>query len=98
MSTKTSRAIAAAVAASIALTGFGLTQASAAPLPTEVAYRHHGDGAAVIGAFAAIAGTIAAIAAARHDRDAYYDGGPYAYGYGPAPYGYGGWHGHWHRR
>ena len=97
MSTRTNRAIAAAVAASIAVTTFGLAPASAAPLPTDVSYRHHGDGAAVIGAFAAIAGSIAAIAAARHDRDRYYDS-PYAYGYDPAPYPYGGWHRPWYRR
>ena len=99
MSTKTNRAIAAAVAASIAITTFGLAPAAAGPLPTEIGYRHRDDGAAALGAFAAIAGTIAAIAAARHDRDR--DGGPYAYGYGPDPYrhgGWGGWHGHWHRR
>jgi hypothetical protein len=112
MSTRINRAIAAAAAASIALTGFGLTTASAAPvygpqaaqatpLLTDVSYRHDG-GAAALGAFAAIAGTIATIAAAQHHRD-YYDGG---YGYGPAPYayapgyggGWGGWHGHRHWR
>jgi hypothetical protein len=100
MSIKTNRAIAAAAAASIALTGFGLTPAAAAPVATEVSYRHDG-GAAALGAFVAIAGTIAAIAAARHDRDDDY-GRPYRYGYGPAPYAvsprYGGWGGHWHRR
>jgi len=95
MSTRTNRAIAAAVAASIALTGLGLTSASAAP--TAVGYRHRGD-AAAIGAFAAIAGTIAAIAAARHDHDRYYDGGPYAYDYGPPPFVYDRWHRHWYRR
>ncbi len=113
MSTRINRAIAAAAAASIALTAFGLTPASAAPLYgpqgvqappllTDVGYRHGGDGAAVLGAFAAIAGTIATIAATQHHRDAYYDGG-YGYGYGPAPYaapgygqGWGGWrHRHW---
>jgi len=112
MSTRINRAIAAAAAASIALTGLGLTSASAAPvygpqgaqaapLLTDVSYRHDG-GAAALGAFAAIAGTIATIAAAQHHRD-YYDG-PYAYG--PAPYayapgyggGWGGWHGHRHWR
>jgi hypothetical protein len=105
MSTKTNRVMAAAAAASIVLTAFGLTPASAAPLRTDVSYRH-GGGAAALGAFAALAGTIATIAAAQHDRDAYVEGGPYAYGYGPAPYatapvyrgGWGGWHGHWHRR
>src|ERR1700676_4525470 len=96
MSTRINRAIAAAAAASIALTGLGLTSASAAPfygprptaapMLTDVGYRHGGDGAAALGAFAAIAGTIATIAATQHHRDAYYDGG--AYGYGPAPYGY----------
>jgi hypothetical protein len=109
MSTRINRAIAAAAAASIALTGLGLTSASAAPfygprpqaapVLTDVGYRHGGDGAAALGAFAAIAGTIATIAATQHHRDAYYDGPAYAYG--PAPYGYapgwGGWRGHWHR-
>ena len=113
MSTRINRVIAAAAAASIAFTGLSLTTASAAPfygpqgaqaspLLTDVGYRHRGDGAAALGAFAAIAGTIATIAATQHHRD-YYDGG--AYGYGPAPYGYapdygrgwGGWRGHWHR-
>ncbi len=109
MLTKTNRAIAAAAAAAIALTTFGLAPATAAPLATEVSYRHDG-GAAALGAFAAIAGTIAMIAASHPDRD--YDDG--AYGYAPAPYayppaygggvaGWGGWHdwhrhGHWDRR
>jgi hypothetical protein len=99
MSTKTNRAIAAAVAASIAVTTFGLAPAAASPLPTEIGYRHRDGAAAALGAFAAIAGTIAAIAAARHDRD--YDGDHYAYGDGPDRYrhdGWGGWHGHWYRR
>jgi hypothetical protein len=115
MSTRINRVIAAAAAASIAFTGLSLTTASAAPfygpqgvqaspLLTDVGYRHRGDGAAVLGAFAAIAGTIATIAATQHHRDHYYDGGPY--GYAPAPYayapGYGGgwngWHGHRHWR
>jgi len=95
MSIRMNRAIAAAVAASIALTGLGLTSASAQP--TAIAYRHRGD-AAVIGAFAAIAGTIAAIAAARHDHDHYYDDAPYAYDYGPPPVVYDRWHHHWYRR
>ena len=100
MFTKTHRAIAAAAAASIALTAIGLAPATAQPLATEVGYRHD-EGAAAIGAFAAIAGTIAMIAASHHDNGPYY-GSPY--GYAPAPYGYaphygggwGGWHGHWH--
>jgi hypothetical protein len=103
MSTKTNRAIAAAAAVLIALPAFGLTPAAAAPVLTDVSYRHS-DAAAAFGAFAVFAGTIAAIAAAQHDRDRYYDGGPYGYGYGPAPYGYapryggwGGWRDHWHR-
>jgi hypothetical protein len=100
MFTKTTRAIAAAAAASIALTAFGLAPATAQPLATKVSYRHDG-GAAALGAFAAIAGTIAMIAASHHDDGPYY-GSPY--GYAPAPYAYaphygrwGGWHGHWHR-
>ncbi len=99
MLTKTHRAIAAAAAASIALTAIGLTPAKAEPLATEVRYRHDG-GAAALGAFAAIAGTIAMIAASHHNRDGYYES-PYGYGYAPAPYGYaprhgwGGWHRHW---
>jgi hypothetical protein len=112
MSTKTNRAIAAAVAALIALPTLSLTPAAAAPLygpqiaappagVTEVHYRHDG-GAAALGAFAAIAGTIATIAAAEHYRRHYYDERPYPYAYGPAyPYGYGpydgGW-GRWHHR
>jgi len=105
MFTKQTRAIAAAAAASIALTAFGLSPAAAGPLPTQVSYRHDG-GAAALGAFAAIAGTIAMIAAAHHDNGPYYEG-PYGYGYAPAPYAYaphyggsswGGWHDHWHRR
>ena len=103
MFTKTHRAIAAAAAASIALTAIGLTPAAAQPLATEVGYRHDG-GAAALGAFAAIAGTIAMIAASHHDDGPYY-AAPYGYGYAPAPYGYapryggwGGWHGHWHHR
>jgi hypothetical protein len=102
MFTKTHRAIAAAAAASIALTAIGLTPAAAGPLPTQVGYRNDG-GAAALGAFAAIAGTIAVIAASQHNRDGYYES---PYGYAPAPYGYaprygsgwGGWHGHWHHR
>ena len=97
MFTRTHRAIAAAAAASIALTAVGLTPAMAQPLATEVGYRHDG-GAAALGAFAAIAGTIAMIAASHHDDGPYYER-PYGYGYAPAPYGYGprhgGWHGHW---
>jgi hypothetical protein len=101
MFTKPTRVMAAAAAASIALTAFGLSPAAAGPLPTEVSYRHDG-GAAALGAFAAIAGTIAMIAAAHHDNGPYYEN---PYGYAPAPYAYaprdssswGGWHGHWHR-
>jgi hypothetical protein len=109
MFTKQNRAIPAAIAASIALTAFGLSPASAAPLATEVGYRNDG-GAAALGAFAAIAGTIAMIAASHHDRGPYYEG-PYGYGDAPAPYAYaprygagGGWHswhgwrGYWHGR
>jgi len=103
MFTKTTRAMAAAAAASIALTTFGLSPVAAGPLPTQVSYRHDG-GAAALGAFAAIAGTIAMIAASHHDNGPYY-AAPYGYGYAPAPYAYaphygsnwGGWHGHWHR-
>lgn len=100
MFTKQTRAIAAAAAAAVALTAFGLSPAAAAPLPTEVSYRHDGGGA-VLGAFAAIAGTIAMIAAAHHDQGPYYEA-PYGYGYAPAPYAYpprwSDWYGHWHRR
>ena len=78
MFTKQTRAMAAAAAASIALTAIGLSPATAAPLATEVAYRNDG-GAAALGAFAAIAGTIAMIAASHHDD------GPY-YAPAPAPY------------
>ena len=104
MFTKTHRAIAAAAAASIALTAIGLAPAAAQPLATEVSYRNDG-GAAALGAFAAIAGTIAMIAASHHDRGPYYEA-PYGYGYAPAPYAYApryggdwhGWRGHWHGR
>jgi hypothetical protein len=105
MVTKLNRAIAAAAAASIAFTAFGLTPAAAQPLATEVGYRNDGS-AAALGAFAAIAGTIAMIAASHHDRAPVYQG--YGYGYAPAPYyaprygsdwgGWRGWHGHWHGR
>src|ERR1700716_4177386 len=92
MSTRINRVIAAAAAPF-----YGPQGAQASPLLTDVGYRHRGDGAAALGAFAAIAGTIATIAAAQHHRDHYYDGGPY--GYGPAPYayapGYGGGWGGW---
>src|SRR4029077_15778708 len=84
MFTKTHRAIAAAAAASIAITAIGLTPAAAEPLATQVGYRNDG-GAAALGAFAAIAGTIAVIAASQHNRDGYYES---PYGYAPAPYGY----------
>ena len=97
MFTKTTRAIAAAAAASIVLSTVALSPASATPL------RNDGS-AAALGAFAAIAGTIAMIAASHHDNGPYY-AAPYGYGYAPAPYGYapryggwGGWHGHWHHR
>jgi hypothetical protein len=49
MSIKTNRAIAAAAAASIALTAFGLTPAAAAPRASEVSYRHDGGAAAHAG-------------------------------------------------
>ncbi len=102
MFTNHSRTIAAAAAASIALTGLTSSPAAAQPLATEVGYRNDG-GAAALGAFAAIAGTIAMIAASHHDRGPY-DQAPY--GYAPAPYGYAphyaggwrGWHTHWHGR
>ena len=101
MFTKTTRAIAVAAAASIALSAISLTPAAAQPLATDVGYRHDG-GAAALGAFAAIAGTIAMIAASHHDNGPYY-GSPY--GYAPAPYAYapryghwGGWHGRWYHR
>jgi hypothetical protein len=107
MFTNTHRTIAAAAAASIAFTAFGLRPAAAAPLATEVGYRNDGS-AAALGAFAAIAGTIAMIAASHHDRGAAYEG-PYGYGYAPAPYaytprygsdghGWHGWRGHWYGR
>ena len=111
MLTKTTRAIAAAAAASIALTAFTLSPVAAEPLATQVGYRNDGS-AAALGAFAVIAGTIATIAASHHDRGPVY-AAPYGYGYAPAPYAYapryygsdgGGWHGwhgwrgHWHGR
>jgi hypothetical protein len=101
MFTKTHRAIAAAAAASIALTAIGLSPATAQPLATGVSYRNDG-GAAALGAFAAIAGTIAMIAASHHDDGPYYAPAPYRYaprygGYGGYG-GWGGWHGHWHHR
>jgi hypothetical protein len=98
MSTRQNRAIAAAAAASIALTAFSISPAAAAPLATEVSYRNDG-GAAAIGAFAAIAGTIAMIAAAHHDHDRYYEGPPAPYAYAPRYGGdWDGWRHHWHRR
>jgi hypothetical protein len=69
------RAIAAAAAATIALTSMAITPAAASP------YRRHGGagGAAVLGAVAGLFGTIAAIAA--HDHYVrHYGYGPY---YGP---------------
>ena len=100
MFTRQNRAIAAAAAASIALTAFGLSPVAAAPLATEVSYRNDG-GAAALGAFAAIAGTIAMIAASHHDRGPAY-ATPYGYGYAPRygsdGGGWHGWHGHWHGR
>jgi hypothetical protein len=91
MRTLTSRAIATAAAAAIALTTFSLQPAAAG-------YRD-GNDAAAIGAFAAVLGTIAAIVAAEQyrDRPAYEP----SYGYDPvypvypAPRPYGYWHRHW---
>jgi hypothetical protein len=86
MRTITSRAIATAAAAAIALTTFSLQPAAANS-------RRGGD-AAALGAFAAVVGTIAAIIAAEQYRDQTSYGPPYgpAYGYGPGyrggvPYG-----------
>ncbi len=91
MRSKINRAIAAASAATIALTVMAVTPAGAAPSPrkeiqtaqdgaTDVSARrrYRRGNAAVVGAAAAIFGTIASIAAANAYRDRY----PY-YGYGP---------------
>jgi hypothetical protein len=85
MRTLTSRAIATAAAAAIALTTFGLQPAAAGS-------RHGGD-AAALGAFAAIFGTIAAIIAAEQYRDRTSYVPTYSYGpvYGPVHRP----HGHW---
>jgi hypothetical protein len=74
MRTITSRAIATAAAAAIALTTFSLQPAAAGS--------RHGDDAAALAAFAAVFGTIAAIIATEQycDQPSY---GP-SYGYGPA--------------
>jgi hypothetical protein len=87
MHKRTSRSLALAVAAAMALTLFDVAPASAHH------YRHYGN-AAVVGAVLGLFGTIAAVAAADRYRDddyAYGYGGPYYY----APYGYyGGGHGY----
>ena len=71
MFTKTHRTIAAAAAASIALTAFGLTPATAAPLATEVSYRHDGGAAAHAGrVYPTCANTYADLGQAR-DRCAF---------------------------
>jgi hypothetical protein len=78
----TSRAIATAAAAAIALTTFSLQPAAAG-------YRH-GNDAAALAAFAAVFGTIAAIVAAEHYRDRPHYGPAYNYGpgyRGPHPQG-----------
>ncbi len=73
MRTMTSRAIAIAAAAAIALTTLGLQPAAAGT--------RHGDDAAAVAAFAAVFGTIAAIIAAEQYRDQA-PAGP-SYGHGP---------------
>ena len=90
MRTFTSRAIATAAAAAIALTTFSLQPAAAGS--------RHGDDAAALGAFAAVFGTIAAIIAAEQyrDRSSYepsYTYGP-VYRGGPV-HGPHGRHGYW---
>jgi hypothetical protein len=82
MRTMTSRAIATAAAAAIALTTFSLQPAAANP--------RHGNNAAALAAFAAVFGTIAAIVAADHYRDRPHYGPGYNYGpvgNGPHPHG-----------
>jgi hypothetical protein len=78
----TSRAIATAAAAAIALTTFSLQPAAAGS--------RHGNDAAALAAFAAVFGTIAAIVAAEHYRDRPHYGPAYNYGpggHGPHPHG-----------
>lgn len=87
MRKQTSRSLAIAVAAAVALTLFDVAPASAHH------YRHYGN-AAVMGAVLGMFGTIAALAAADRYRDddyAYGYGGPYYYAPG---YYYGGSYGH----
>jgi hypothetical protein len=87
MRTLTSRAIATAAAAAIALTTLSLQPAAAGP--------YRGDDAAALGAFAAVFGTIAAIIAAEQYRDQpSYEP---SYGYGPVYRGgpVHGPHGYW---
>jgi hypothetical protein len=77
----TSRAIATAAAAAIALTTFSLQPAAAGS--------RHGNDAAALAAFAAVFGTIAAIVAAEHYRDRPHYRPPYNYGpagHGPHPH------------
>ena len=96
MRTLTSRAIATAAAAVIALTAFGLQPAAAGSR----------EDAAALTAFAAIFGVIAGVVAAEHYRDQPGYEAPYAYdpsySYGPAyrgpvpsPHGYWRHHRHW---
>ena len=78
----TSRAIATAAAAAIALTTFSLQPAAAGS--------HHGNDAAALAAFAAVFGTIAAVVAAEHYRDRPHYERSYNYGpvdRGPHPHG-----------
>jgi hypothetical protein len=94
MRTFTSRAIATAAAAAIALTTFGLQPAAAG-------HRHGGD-AAALAAFVAMFGTMAAIIAAeqRRERASYVYHPSYTYGpvhHGPVRHPRGPWpyHRHW---
>jgi len=98
MFTKTHRTIAAAAAASIALTAIGLAPASAQPRATEVGYRHDGGAAALAGRVYPTCAIIDADLGQARDRCAFaaiagpiamiaashHDDGPY---YG-SPYGY----------
>jgi hypothetical protein len=96
MSVKTTRIIAAATAAAIALTAVNLVPASAAPVSSKPSVakaggleisarrRNHHANRAVLGAVLGLFGTVAALAARdRYGRYHYYTGyGPY---YGPYP-------------
>jgi hypothetical protein len=101
MRNTTSRALAAALTAALALASLDIAPAQAAGTVEMSAHRHwrHGNGA-VLGAVAGLFGTIAVLAANdRYQNGYYYGGSPYyygSYGYG-GPYVYGPRYHYWHR-